>query len=63
MKLNEFKRLIKLNTDMINIFTDYAFVLERYFEVANNRVNHYELYLEFQNLHSNLIKLKGKYKL
>lgn len=63
MKLNEFKRLINLNTDMINIFTDYAFILDDYFKDNNNKLAHQELYLEYQNLNKNLRALKGKYKL
>lgn len=61
-----FKELIKamnLSNDLLNIFTDYAFILDRYFANEKNKEEHKELYDEYQVLNQNLKDLMEKYKL
>lgn len=40
--------------DLINIFKDYAFVLDDYFKDEKNREEHLKLYNEYQTLNVNI---------
>ena len=63
MKLKDLTKIMNLNQDLINIFTDYAFSLDCYFKEEKNRLKHKELFDEYQLLNQNLDTLKRKYKL
>lgn len=63
MKLRDLTKIMNFNQKLINIFTDYAFGLDKYFKEEINRVEHKVLYDEYQILNQNLKALKGKYKL
>ena len=63
MGLKDFKKITSLNYDLINIFTDYSIGLEQYFKSEDNRINHSELFEEFQVLNKNIKELKRKYNL
>ena len=62
MNFND-KKIINFSQGLINIFTDYAFTLDRYFKDEKNKKEHKELFEEYQVLHQNLKRLKEKYKL
>lgn len=63
MKLKDLTKIMNLNQDLINIFTDYAFSLEHYFKDENNQKEHKALYEEYKTLNDNINRLKGKYNL
>ena len=63
MKLRDLTKIMNLNQDLINIFTDYAFALDYYFQDDNNKEEHKVLYEEYKNLNDNISSLKGKYNL
>ena len=63
MKFKDLNKIINFNQDLINVFTDYAFGLDKYFDKEENKLKHSELYEEYQVLNQNLKALKGKYKL
>lgn len=63
MKLRDLTKIMNLNQDLINIFTDYAFALDYYFQDDNNKEEHKILYEEYKTLHENIKRLEGKYKL
>ena len=47
------KKSIQFTNDLRQIFIDYVFVLDDYFEVESNINEHNELYLEYENLRKN----------
>lgn len=63
MKFNNVNKIVNFSNDLINIFTDYAYGLDKYFKDDKNKKEHLELYNEYMNLNQNLKNLKGKYKL
>ena len=56
-------KLINFVTELKNIFIDYAFCLDKYFKEEKNRIEHKELFEEYQVLNQNIKNLRGKYKL
>lgn len=63
MKLKDLNKIMNINYELINIFTDYAFSLDTYFKEEKNKKEHIELYNEYIILNQNIKNLKGKYKL
>lgn len=57
------KKSIQFTNDLRQIFIDYVFVLDNYFEVESNINEHNELYLEYENLRKNIENLMVKYGL
>ena len=57
------KKSIQFTNDLRQIFIDYVFVLDDYFEVESNINEHNELYLEYENLRKNIGNLMIKYGL
>ena len=57
------KKSIQFTNDLRQIFIDYFFVLDDYFEVESNINEHNELYLEYENLRKNIENLMIKYGL
>lgn len=57
------KKSIQFTNDLRQIFIDYVFVLDDYFEVESNINEHNELYLEYENLRKNIENLMIKYDL
>ena len=57
------KKSIQFTNDLRNIFIDYVFALDDYFEVESNINEHNELYLEYENLRKNIENLMIKYGL
>ena len=56
MKFNKNKiiRTINLSNDMINIFNDYAFTLDTYFSIQENKEKHKDLYNQYMILNEDL---------
>lgn len=54
MKLRELNKIMNLNYDLLNIFTDYVFILDYYFKDEKNKKEHSDLYNEYQILNENL---------
>lgn len=63
MKLRDLNKIMNFNYDLLNIFTDYAFILDNYFEDEKNKKEHSDLYNEYITLQKNIEYLKGKYNL
>ncbi len=57
------KKSIQFTNDLRQVFIDYVFVLDDYFEVESNINEHNELYLEYENLRKNIENLMIKYGL
>ena len=57
------KKSIQFTNDLRQIFVDYVFVLDDYFEIEKNINEHNELYLEYENLRKNIENLMIKYGL
>lgn len=57
------KKSINFIDELREIFIDYVYVLDNYFENDKNKQEHEELYLEYKNLSENIQKLMIKYKL
>ena len=57
------KKSINFIDELREIFIDYVYVLDNYFEDDKNKQEHKELYLEYKNLSENIQKLMIKYKL
>lgn len=57
------KKSIQFTNDLRQVFIDYVFVLDDYFEVEKNINEHNELYLEYENLRKNIENLMIKYGL
>lgn len=62
MNFKEIK-ILNFAQDLINLFSDYSFGLDKYFEKEKNKKEHLELYNEYMVLSQNIRNLKGKYKL
>ena len=52
--IKKIKKQLNLCNDLINIFTDYALILDDYFQDENNREEHLKLWNEYQILNVNL---------
>lgn len=63
MKIKDLQKITDLNYDLINIFTDYAYILDNYFKDKKNQEEHLTLYNEYMILSQNIKNLKGKYRL
>lgn len=63
MRLKSLHEIMAFNKELLDIFTDYSFCLDKYFSDTNNQLQHKELFEEYQVLHQNLKRLKEKYKL
>ncbi len=63
MKNREIKKILNFTNDLRQVFIDYIFVLDDYFEVESNINEHNELYLEYENLRKNIENLMIKYGL
>ena len=57
------KKSIQFTNDLRQVFIDYVFVLDDYFEVESNINEHNDLYLEYENLRKNIENLMIKYGL
>lgn len=57
------KKSINFIDELREIFIDYVYVLDNYFENDKNKQEHEELYLEYKNLRKNIENLMIKYKL
>lgn len=57
------KKSIQFINDLRQIFIDYVYVLDNYFENDKNKQEHEELYLEYKNLRKNIENLMIKYGL
>ena len=57
--INKMRKELNLCNDLIDIFTDYAFVLDDYFQNENNREEHLKLWNEYQIL---IVNLKDVFK-
>lgn len=57
MKKKEVKKYFKFCDDMINIFSDYAFKLDKYFSNEDNKILHQDLFFEYQVLKDDLNSL------
>lgn len=57
------KKSIQFTNDLRQIFIDYVYVLDNYFENDKNKQEHEELYLEYKNLRKNIEILMIKYGL
>ena len=55
-------RLILMTKDLITIFTEYATILDAYFNNEQNKQEHYFLYEEYIELGKKLKKVGEKYK-
>lgn len=56
-------KVLNFTAELKDLFVDYAFSLDKYFEDEKNRIEHKELYDEYIILNENIKKLRGKYKL
>ena len=52
--IKKIRKQLNLCNDLIDIFTDYAFVLDDYFQDEINRKEHLKLWNEYQILNVNL---------
>ena len=60
MKFRDLKKVTNFNYDLINIFTDYAYILDNYFKDKKNIEEHQVLYEEYLLLSKNLKKVIRK---
>ena len=61
MKNREIKKILNFTDDLRNIFTDYLYVVNDYFENDNNKEKHVELYQQVRILNNNINNLMIKY--
>ncbi|MCI5543847.1 MAG: hypothetical protein MR405_08065 [Mollicutes bacterium] len=61
MKNREIKKILNFTDDLINIFTDYLYVVNDYFENDKNKEKHVELYQQVRILNNNINNLMIKY--
>ena len=57
------KKILNFTHELKDVFIDYAFCLDKYFKDEKNRIEHKELFEEYQVLNQNIKNLRGKYKL
>ena len=58
----DFNKIINYSNDLINVFTDYAYSLDNYFKVEENKKKHEYLYNEYLILSKNLKEILNKYE-
>lgn len=61
MKNREIKKILNFTDDLRNIFTDYLYVVNDYFENDKNKEKHVELYQQVRILNNNINNLMIKY--
>ena len=61
MKNREIKKILNFTDDLRNIFTDYLYVVNDYFEYDKNKEKHVELYQQVRILNNNINNLMIKY--
>lgn len=61
MKNREIKKILNFTDDLRNIFTDYLYVVNDYFEIDKNKEKHVELYQQVRILNNNINNLMIKY--
>lgn len=61
MKNREIKKILNFNDDLRNIFTDYLYVVNDYFENDKKKEEHVELYQQVRILNNNINNLMIKY--
>ena len=61
MKNREIKKILNFTNDLRNIFTDYLYVVNDYFESDKNKEEHVELYQQVRILNNNINNLMIKY--
>ena len=61
MKNREIKKILNFTDDLRNIFTDYLYILNNYFENDKNKEEHVELYQQVRILNNNINNLMIKY--
>ena len=61
MKNREIKKILNFTDDLRNIFTDYLYVVNDYFENDKNKEKHVELYQQARILNNNINNLMIKY--
>lgn len=61
MKNREIKKILNFTDDLRNIFTDYLYVVNDYFEDDKNKEKHVELYQQVRILNNNINNLMIKY--
>ena len=61
MKNREIKKILNFTDDLRNIFTDYLYVVNDYFESDKNKEEHVELYQQVRILNNNINNLMIKY--
>mgnify|MGYP004477429333 FL=1 len=61
MKNREIKKILNFTDDLRNIFTDYLYVVNDYFENDKNKEKHVELYQQIRILNNNINNLMIKY--
>lgn len=61
MKNREIKKILNFTDDLRNIFTDYLYVVNDYFENDKNKEEHVELYQQVRILNNNINNLMIKY--
>lgn len=61
MKNREIKKILNFTDDLRNIFTDYLYVVNDYFEIDKNKEEHVELYQQVRILNNNMNNLMIKY--
>ena len=61
MKNREIKKILNFTDDLRNIFMDYLYVVNDYFENDKNKEKHVELYQQVRILNNNINNLMIKY--
>ena len=61
MKNREIKKILNFTDDLRNIFTDYLYVVNDYFESDKNKEEHVDLYQQVRILNNNINNLMIKY--
>lgn len=61
MKNREIKKILNFTDDLRNIFTDYLYVVNDYFENDKNKEKHVDLYQQVRILNNNINNLMIKY--
>lgn len=61
MKNREIKKILNFTDDLRNIFTDYLYVVNDYFEDDKNKEEHVDLYQQVRILNNNINNLMIKY--
>ena len=61
MKNREIKKILNFTDDLRNMFTDYLYVVNDYFENDKKKEEHVELYQQVRILNNNINNLMIKY--